>query len=70
MYAESRLLTRILAALTYQEGEFRRAEVAALDVSSLTIAVALIDEYAAGTSKHEEWTRAVDTARAAQGDGK
>ena len=69
-YAESRLLTRILAALTYQEGEFRRAEAAALDVSSLAMAVSLMDEYAARTSAHEDWIRAVDTARAAQGEGK
>ena len=69
-YAESRLLTRILAALTYQEGEFRRAEAAVLDVNSLTMAVALMDEHAAGTSSREDWIRAVDTARAAQGEGK
>ena len=68
-YTQSRLLTRILAALTYQEGDFRRAEAAALDVDSLAIAVTLMDDYAAGTGTRDDWIRAVDTARAAQGDG-
>jgi hypothetical protein len=68
-YTQSRLLTRLLAALTYQEGEFRRAEAAAFDVDSLAIAVTLMDEYAAGTCAREDWIRAVDTARAAQGEG-
>ena len=67
-YTQSRLLTRILTALTYQEGEFRRAEAAAFDVDSLGIAVALMDEYSAGTSAQEDWIRAVDSARAAQGE--
>ena len=69
-YAQSRLLTRILAALTYQEGNFRRAETAALDAGSLAIAITLMDDYAAGACAREDWIRAVDTARAAQGDGK
>ena len=57
------------AALTFQQGEFRRAETAALDVDSLSIAVALMDAHAAGTSVHGDWVRTVDAARAAQGDG-
>jgi hypothetical protein len=67
-FAQSRLLTRILTALTYQKGEFRRAEAATLDVEALGMAVTLMDEYAAGTSTHEDWVRAVDSARAAQGE--
>jgi len=69
-FAQSRLLTRILAALTYQEGGFRRAEAATLDAGSLAMAVTLMDDYAAGTSAREDWVRAVDTARAAQGEGR
>jgi hypothetical protein len=69
-YAQSRLLTRILAALTYQEGDFRRAEAATLDAGSLAMAVTLMDDYAAGTSARGDWIRAVDAARAAQGEGK
>ena len=34
-FAQSRRLTRILAALTYQVGEFRRANIAALDSATL-----------------------------------
>ena len=69
-YMQSRLLTRILAALTYQEGEFRRAEASSLDADSLAMAVTLMDDHAAGTSAREDWIRAVDSARAAQGEGK
>ena len=68
-HTQSRLLTRILAALTFQQGEFRRAETATLDVDSLSIAVALMDAHAAGSSVHGDWVRTVDAARAAQGDG-
>ena len=64
-HTQSRLLTRILAALTYQKGEFRRAEAAALDADALAIAVTLIDEHAAGTTNREDWIRAVAAARAA-----
>ena len=65
-YAQSRLLTRILAALTYQEGEFRRAEAASLDSEALFMVIDLMDAYAAGTPAREEWIRAVAAAKAAQ----
>ena len=65
-FAQSRLLTRILAALTYQQGEFRRAEVSALDADTLAMVVALMDVHAAGTSTREDWVRAADAAKAAQ----
>ena len=65
-YTQSRLLTRVLAALTYDEGEFRRAEAASLDSETLFMVIALIEAYAAGRPVREEWVRAVDTARAAQ----
>lgn len=65
-YAQSRLLTRMLAALTYQQGEFRRAEVAAFDSDTLAMVITLMDAYAAGTSTREDWVRAVDAAQAAQ----
>ena len=63
---QSRLLARILGALTYQQGEFRRAEVAALDSETLAMVITLIDVHAAGTSTREDWVRAVDAANAAQ----
>jgi hypothetical protein len=65
-FMQSRLLTRILAALAYREGEFRRAEVSALDAVALDIVIALMDVCAAGTTTREEWAGAVDAARAAE----
>jgi len=63
---QSRLMTRILAALTYQEGEFRRAEASSLDADTLFRALTLINAYASGTPAREEWIRAVASAKAAQ----
>lgn len=65
-FAQSRLLTRILTALAYQQGEFRRAEISALDADTLSMVVTLMDVHAAGTSKREDWVRAADAAKAAQ----
>jgi len=65
-YAQSRLLTRILAALTGQEGSFRRAEITSLDAETFGMVMGLIDLHAAGTSSAAEWTQAVDAANAAQ----
>ena len=65
-FTQSRLLTRILSALTYQKGEFRRAEVASLDSETLDMVITLMDAHAAGTTTREEWICAVDLAQAAQ----
>jgi hypothetical protein len=65
-FAQSRLLTRVLAALTYQEGEFRRAEIAAFDSETLAMVVALMDAQTAGTATREQWISAVDAAMVAQ----
>ena len=65
-HAQSRLLTRILAALVHQEGEFRRAEIAALDSETLAMVISLMDAHAAATSTREDWVRAVEAARAAE----
>src|SRR5512132_3602031 len=62
--AQSRLLARILTALTYQQGEFRRAEVAALDSETLAMVITLMDAHVAGTPSREDWVRAVDATRA------
>jgi hypothetical protein len=64
-FTQSRLLARILVALTYQEGEFRRAELATFDSDTHAMVIALMDVHAAGTSSREEWIRATDVARAA-----
>jgi len=65
-FTQSRLLTRILAALICQEGEFRRAEIAALDADTLAMVIALMDAHAAATSTREEWACALEKATAAQ----
>ena len=65
-FTQSRLLIRILAALIAQEGEFRRAEMAALDAHTLDMVIALMDLHASGTSTREEWVCALDAAKAAQ----
>jgi hypothetical protein len=65
-YMQSRLLTRILTALTYQRGEFRPAEIASLDSETLAMVIILMDAYASEKSAREEWVRAVGAAEAAQ----
>ena len=65
-FTQSRLLTSILAALTFQEGEFRRAEIAALDSATLAMVITLMDKQVAGTTTREEWVCAVELARAAE----
>lgn len=65
-FTQSRLLTRILAALTYQEGTFRLAEVSAFDSATLSLAVTLMDAHAAGAATREDWVRAVNVTKAAQ----
>jgi len=46
------------AEIAYQQGDFRRAEVAALDSETLGMVITLMDVHAAGTSTREEWVRA------------
>lgn len=65
-FALSRLLARVLEGLTYQRGEFRRAEIAAFDPETLAIVMALMTAHAAGTTTREEWVRAAELANAAQ----
>ena len=65
-FAQSRLLARVLSALLSQAGEFRRAEVLALDSKTRALVIALMDAFAAGVPGREEWQRAADSATAAQ----
>ena len=65
-FSQSRILTRLLSALAYGRGEFRRAEIAAFDSETLAVAIALMNAHTAGTSTREEWKCAVDRAIAAQ----
>ena len=64
-FTQSRLLARLLSALTYQKGEFRRAEIAAFDSPTLAMVISLMDVYAAGTSPREDWIGAVNETQAA-----
>lgn len=65
-HTQSRLLTRILTALTYQQGEFRQAEIASFDAATLAMVITLMDAQTSGTFPREEWVRAVDASKAAQ----
>lgn len=65
-FAQSRLLTRILVALTYGEGEFRRAELGALDAETCAMAIGLMDAHRSGTSARATWEEAVAVSRAAE----
>ena len=64
-FSESRLLMRILVALSSGEGQFRRAEIAALDARTLALVIVLMDLHAAGTWPVGRWVRAVEEAKAA-----
>lgn len=64
-FAQSRLLMRILCALPAMTGEFRRAEVAALDSGTLALVVDLIDLHLGATRSAPEWSQAIEAARRA-----
>ena len=65
-FTQSRLLARMLTALAYQRGDFRRAETASFDSATLGIVIALMNAERAGTTTREEWMHAADAANAAQ----
>ena len=64
-FTQSRLLSRILTALTYERGEFRRAEASALDAATLGLVIALMNAARAGTTARDEWINAVTACDAA-----
>src|SRR5687767_5096891 len=55
---QCRLLTRVLAALVFRKGDFRRAEIAAFDAETLATVIALMDSSIAGTVAREQWLSA------------
>jgi hypothetical protein len=63
-FAQSRLLLRVLCALPSQTGEFRRAEVAALDAPTLALVIDLIDLHEASTRSAQDWGSAIADAEA------
>ena len=64
MFAQSRLMARVLNGLTQQPVEFRRAEASAFDSAGLMLVVALIDASRGGTAG-QDWSNAVGAANAA-----
>ena len=64
-FTQSRLLARVLVALAYEEGEFRRAELATFDSNTLAMVITLMDAHAAGTLPRDDWVRAADAVKAA-----
>jgi cytochrome c peroxidase len=57
-FSQSRLLGRIVQALTDGHGEFRRAEVSAFDAPTLRLVVALMNAAVAGTHTRADWLSA------------
>ena len=64
-FSQSRLLRRVLTALAYERGEFRRAEASALDAATLSIVIELLNAAREGTIAQEDWIKAVDAAEEA-----
>jgi len=65
-FAQSCLLARILNALTYSQGEFRRAEATAFDAETFALVLAPMEARASGKPPHAQWRDAVEGARAAE----
>lgn len=63
--SQSRLLMRILDTLVYGRGEFRHAEIAALDAPTLALVMHVANLRAAGTRPDQDWANAVAAASAA-----
>lgn len=64
-FTQSRLLARVVVALSDGEGEFRRAELATFDSNTLAMVITLMDAHAAGTPPRDDWIRAADAVKAA-----
>ena len=65
--AQTRLLGRMLKALMYECGEFRRAEASAFDRTTLRLVIALMNAARAGTNTRAEWLEAIEAAESAIG---
>ena len=62
---QARLLSRLLRALTYESGEFRRADASAFDTATLRLIIALMNAARAGTYPRAEWLEAIKAAESA-----
>lgn len=65
-FAQYRLLTRLLAAMPGQQGEFRTEEASVFDRDALAVILSLIHTHDAGTSPPADWQQAIDRAHSAQ----
>jgi hypothetical protein len=64
-FSQSRLLHRIVQALTDGRGEFRAAEVSAFDAPTLRLVVALMNAALAGSHTRADWLRAAASMQSA-----
>lgn len=62
--APSRLLGRLLHALSENRGAFRRADASMFDAPTIRLAVALMDAASARTHTRAEWAQAIAAADA------
>ncbi len=65
-FAQSRLLTRLLAAMSIQRGEFRLEEISVFDKDTLSVIVALLNTHDTGAATPADWQSAVNRAQTAQ----
>jgi hypothetical protein len=65
-FSQSRLLARLLIGLVRGQGEFRRAELTAFDLPTLSMIVSLLDAHRSGRVAGDAWLRALDLADAVQ----
>jgi len=65
-FSESRLLTRLLHAVTYRSGEFRLAEAAVFHSQTLAMIVSFLDMVGSGSLSDSRCRLAVEAADAAQ----
>lgn len=62
--SRSRLLVRILSALSGRHAQFRYAEVASLDSATISIVMQLMEARRGGATAQKEWLEAAEKANA------
>ena len=65
-FTQHRMLTRLLAAIPGQQGEFRTEEASVFDRNTLALIRSLIHAYDSGTSSAADWQHAIERTRSAQ----
>ena len=64
--SRSRLLVRILSALSGRHADFRYAEVASLDSATISIVMQLMEARRGGATAQNVWVQAAEKANACQ----